>query len=358
MANVRNYTDADILKRVESLSTFKGWKLGIYEINIRSTEDEFDAFDDKAYLYEVGEDGKPKFVMVRNVTTNTGSYGLKKFHEYNHLGAAVLKSDWMIYGSHTYGLHKGKKPAYRQAKPWPYYRDNNRNNRAEEIGKVYNDIIGANIHRAGTDSTVIKNWSTACLVTATESKFLAFLAFMKSKGNPPLNVAILKEFDPKTTISAVASNGDSATLDNQTNSVLPPADNPSEQQPTDSTTHTEEVEAATNGETSSAKTTTTSETVTLKSVGTSLAAKVIAFFTMLTGIGINAGTIVETKLSEMTLNHVAIIALGVAVMVLAVFYYRHRQEAADHKDKMLIEKAADPQQNTVEMHRRGWIEWS
>lgn len=124
------------------------------------------------------------------------------------------------------------------------------------------------------------------------------------------------------------------------------------------TKHTEETEIEKDGETVSAKTTTTSETVTLKSVGTSLWTKFLALLAAITGMGINAGTIIETRLSEITLNQVLFAAMGITLIVLAVFYYRKRQEAADHKDKMLIEKAADPQLNTVEMKRRGWIEWS
>ena len=64
----------------------------------------------------------------------------------------------------------------------------------EENGPEYNDIIGANVHRAGVNSTVIKNWSTACLVTATLQVFLDWLGWMKKQGRPPLNVAILKEW--------------------------------------------------------------------------------------------------------------------------------------------------------------------
>lgn len=192
---MRNFTDQEVIARVESLPTFKGWKPGIYDINIRSKADIFDAFDDKAFTYQVHSEGSnPVFIMARNVTTNAGSYGLKHFDDYNHDGCAVLKSDVIVYGSHAYGLHKGKKPAYRQVKPFPYFRDNNKNNRAEEIGPEHNDVIYANIHRAGTNSTVIKNWSVACLVTANEKKFLDFLAVMKKNGNPQLNVAILKEW--------------------------------------------------------------------------------------------------------------------------------------------------------------------
>jgi hypothetical protein len=191
---MRAFTDSEIIKRVEGLPTFEGWKPGIYDIWVRSKADKFDAFDDKGFTYQVKQPGDtPTFIMARNGTTNAGSYGLKHFEQYNHAGCAVLKSDTIVYNSHVYGLHHGK-PAYREAKPFPYFRDANRNERAEEIGPEFHDIIGANVHRAGVNSTVIKNWSTACLVTANLAKFLAWLDFMIKQGKPPLTVCILKEW--------------------------------------------------------------------------------------------------------------------------------------------------------------------
>lgn len=191
---MRAFNDEEVLERISNLPTFTGFPNGIMDVWIRSTADKFDSFDDKAFTYECfGSTKTPKFIMARNGTTNAGSYGLKHFDEYNHLGCAVLKSDVIVYNSHSFGLHKGK-PAYRQTKGFPYFRDNDRDQRAEEIGQEYNDIILANIHRAGVNSTVIKNWSTACLVTANLVKFLKFLEFMKSKGNPSLSLCILKEW--------------------------------------------------------------------------------------------------------------------------------------------------------------------
>jgi len=191
---MRNFTDAEILARVEMLPDFEGWKKGIYDIWIRSAADNFDSFDDKGFTYHVATDGGiAKFIMARNGTTNAGSYGLKNFQEYNHEGCAVLKSDCMVYDSHIHGLHKGKE-AYRQNKSFPYFRDSNRNNRAEEIGDEKSGIILANIHRAGVNSTVIKNWSTACVVTANLAKFMQFLQFCNSVRNPPVTLVILKEF--------------------------------------------------------------------------------------------------------------------------------------------------------------------
>jgi hypothetical protein len=192
---MRSFTDAEILKRVEGLPTFRGWKRGIYDVWVRSKADEFDKFDDKAFTYSCSEDGqRPRFIMARTGTSNSGSYGLLHFDQYNHKGCAVLKSDCMVYNSHVHGKHKGKE-AYVQNKPFPYFRDNNRNRRAEEIGPEFdNDIIGANIHRAGVNSTVIYNWSTACMVTAQLEKYLEFLHFCNSVGNTPVTLVILKEF--------------------------------------------------------------------------------------------------------------------------------------------------------------------
>jgi len=188
---MRSFTDEEVLQQVADLPGFEGFPKGVMDVWIRSTKDEFDSFDDKAFTYECyGDEKPPKFIMARNGTTNAGSYGLKHFEKYNHDGCAVLKSNCIVYQSHTYGLHHGK-PAYRQAKGFPYFRDTNRNERAEEVGPEHNDIIFANVHRAGHNSTVISNWSTGCMVTANLSKFLAWLAFMNKR---PLTLCILKEW--------------------------------------------------------------------------------------------------------------------------------------------------------------------
>lgn len=191
---VRNYTDAELVKRVETHARgFDGWKPGVYDIWVRSRVQTMDAFDDKVYTFEVDRgQSRPEFRMVCTGTSYAGSYGLKKWHEYNSKGCAVLESDRFVRNSHVYGRHKNYA-AYRQAKPWPYYRDNNYNNIAEEIGPVYNDIIFANCHRAAAAgvSTRIYNWSVACLVRNNANQWNGWMAFMNKH---PLSVAILKEF--------------------------------------------------------------------------------------------------------------------------------------------------------------------
>lgn len=189
--SVKNYTDEQILRRVRSLPTFSGFPEGILDVWIRSDEDAFDQFDDKVYTFECfGSEKPPRFVMVCTGTTNAGAQGLKNFAKYNRLGCAVLKSDVIVYDSHKFGTHKGY-PAYRQAKGFPYFRDGDKDNRAEETGKEYHDIILANCHKAGAHSTRIGGWSVACLVRNQLAQWQKWLAFMNQR---PLTVAILKEF--------------------------------------------------------------------------------------------------------------------------------------------------------------------
>lgn len=189
---VRSYTDDQLISRVEALPTFKGWKKGVYDKWVRSNEDLFNQFDDKVYTFECVEDGqRPKFIMVCSGTSNAGAQGLKSFESYNSKGCAILKADTIVYGSHTYGLHRGKYPAYRQAKGFPYFRDNDKDEKSEEIGKEYNDIIGANCHKAGWFSKQIDGWSLACLVRNQQAQFDKWMSFMNKR---VLTVAILNEF--------------------------------------------------------------------------------------------------------------------------------------------------------------------
>lgn len=200
---MRNFTDQEIIDRVASLESFQGWVKGIYSIWVRSKADRYDLFDDKGFIYEVEADNQtPKFIMSRVGTTNAGSYGLKHFDEYNHLGCAVACADVITYDSHVFGYHhhiiNTEHEAYVQlagkTNPMPYTRDGNRNEKAENFGEVYRDLIGMNDHHAGLYSTVIKNWSTACMVTAARAIYDKFMAFMKSKGKPPLNTVVLLEW--------------------------------------------------------------------------------------------------------------------------------------------------------------------
>ncbi len=193
ITNVKSYTDTQILEKVKSLDTFTSWPIGYFDVWIRSNEDAHDLFDDKVYTfhYKTGDE-KPKFKMVTSGTTNSGAFGLSKWFTYNAIGCAILKSDVIIYDSHKLGYHKGKYKSYIQNKPFPYYRDNNKNKKAEEIGPIYSGIIGANCHKAGWLSKIIGKWSLGCLVRNIAEDYNKWM--FKLKGQKLLTVAILKEF--------------------------------------------------------------------------------------------------------------------------------------------------------------------
>jgi hypothetical protein len=188
---VRKYTDIELIQIVEKLPTFKGWFVGIYDFWVRSNEDIYNQFDDKVYTFECTKDNqRPRFIMVCSGTSNAGAQGLKRFDTYNSLGCAILKADTIVYNSHVFGKHRGQYDAYIQNKPFPYFRDNDRDDKSEEIGKEYTNIIGANCHRAGQHSTQIDGWSLACLVRNQRKQYDSWLVFMNKR---PLTVAILKE---------------------------------------------------------------------------------------------------------------------------------------------------------------------
>lgn len=133
--------------------------------------------------------------MACTGTTNAGSFGLMHFRSYNPDGCAVLDGDTIVYGSHRYGLHKGRTPAYVQSRGFPYHRDRDRDRKAEDDqGPQLNEVIGANCHPAGWFSTIIANWSVACLVRNQRAQYNKWLNYLRSRGKPPLNVCILKEW--------------------------------------------------------------------------------------------------------------------------------------------------------------------
>lgn len=200
---MRGFTDNEILGKVTKAENYKGFPGSIttpefLDVWIRdNSPNPTDKFQDKVFTYECyGNDKTPVFKMRCTGTSQTGKYGLLNFLKWNKKGVAVLKTNYIVYHSHVFGLHKGKA-AYIQAHdnrfvPFPYYRDNNKNLKAEEIGQIYWDRIGANCHRASWLSLFIGLWSIACLVRNNLNEFLAWLKLLNKR---PLSVVIFNEKD-------------------------------------------------------------------------------------------------------------------------------------------------------------------
>lgn len=194
MSNVKSYTDAQLLERVELIGgTIPN--IGKYLIiGVQSQEDAFNFFDDKFYVF----DGT-QFKQVSTGTTNAGKTALKAFDSYGLSGAAVWKTDVFYSDLYQRGLHKGRMRALRQAKPIYFYRDSDKDNQAEEQGKLHHEVIYANMHGVDYDpyseitKQFINGWSFACQVWNRMGDYRQMIRATWDR-NKPVDYCLLKEW--------------------------------------------------------------------------------------------------------------------------------------------------------------------
>lgn len=189
---MKNYTDEQLLKRVKQLQSFNGIPDGYWLLGVQSSEDRFNEFDDKFYLFK-GE----KFIMVTTGTTNAGLTGLKNYNTYNNEGCAVIKTNEWYYSLWTPGMHNGKMRALRQSRSIKYYRDWNKNDKVEEIGKMREGIIGINFHTASYQPgnfivKLISSWSTGCQVVNNTADYYKILDYIGKQKE--VSYCLIKEF--------------------------------------------------------------------------------------------------------------------------------------------------------------------
>lgn len=189
---VRKYTDSQLLSRVRSLPSFKGYPNDYWILGVQSQEDTFNVYDDKFYVFH-----RDKFVMVCSGTTNAGKNGLMKYDDYNPHGVAVVKTNEWYYGVWKYGLHKGKMPALRQVRPFLISRDGDKDQKIEE-GKSIPVICGINFHANNYDmnskeiKSIIGGWSLGCQVSNDIQKYKQIIDLVKSQKE--VTYCLIKEF--------------------------------------------------------------------------------------------------------------------------------------------------------------------
>lgn len=192
-SNVRGYDDSELLDRVKSLDSFNGIPKNYWILGVQSNEDAFNRFDDKFYIFK-GE----KFIMVTYGTTNAGKNGLKAYGKYNKHGFAVIKTDEWFYCLWKFGKHKGKMDALRQVKKIKYYRDGDKDDKVEEIGKMHEGIIGINFHTNTYNKMVkgvkelIGGWSLGCQVCNHLAQYYKIIELVKKQSN--VTYCLIKEF--------------------------------------------------------------------------------------------------------------------------------------------------------------------
>jgi hypothetical protein len=109
------------------------------------------------------------------ITTDPGTKGVKEFKNINGVARLV---EGQYRGSHTLGLHQGKYEALRQQKPVKVYRDFNKDLIYDE-NSIQEGIFGINIHKAGSNSTYVENWSEGCQVFKRSKDFEEFMTICR-----------------------------------------------------------------------------------------------------------------------------------------------------------------------------------
>ena len=130
-------------------------------------------FDDKLTLsYKVGGEW---FFHEWDATTEPGKKGVMQFH--NSGGVARLVPD-QYRGVYKVSMHQGKYQALCQRLgDVTVWRDKNRDMDFDEIIRD-TGMFGINIHKAGTVSNFVENWSEGCQVFKRTKDFLDFMVLI------------------------------------------------------------------------------------------------------------------------------------------------------------------------------------
>lgn len=138
-----------------------------------------DLFDDAIVL--VYKEGGKYVRKIYECTVDPGSTYMKS--PMNSTGTGIIVPG-QYRGVLKLGYHKGQYEALVQAKPIKLYRDNNKDLVYDmNPSTIEEGMFGVNIHKAGANSSVIKNWSAACTVFKRESDFNEFMKLCKKSAN-------------------------------------------------------------------------------------------------------------------------------------------------------------------------------
>ena len=176
-----NYTKEQIEKAVKSKGYVwfedvanKGYDINIVGVRNSSTGEKVTNLFDDFLTISYKENGEWKFYQWP-ATTDPGKKGVMEYHNANGVARLV---EGQYRGSHQIGLHQGRYEALKQKSNVKVYRDANRDMTYNE-DRIQEGVFGINIHKAGTDSTYVENWSEGCQVFKKSADFDAFMAICR-----------------------------------------------------------------------------------------------------------------------------------------------------------------------------------
>ena len=173
------YTKEQIEKAVKSkgyvwFNGSKDYDVNVVGVRNSSTLSQVtNLFDDKITLsYKVNGEW---FFHSWDATTEPGKKGVMQFH--NSGGVARLVPN-QYRGAYAVSMHRGKYQALCQRlKNVTVWRDKNRDMNFDEIIQD-TGMFGINIHKAGTVSNFVENWSEGCQVFKRTKDFNDFMVLI------------------------------------------------------------------------------------------------------------------------------------------------------------------------------------
>lgn len=167
----------------EKLFKKKGYAFftqGCYNLNIigirRAGNVVTNIFDD--YLVLIYNTNTPKggIRQSKKIYSITTDPGITYMHNpISKEGTAILVPG-QYREAYKIGLHKGSYKALIQNKPLKVYRDSNKDDIYDwDENTIKEGFYGINIHKAGTNSKKIDNWSAGCQVFANVEDFMSFM---------------------------------------------------------------------------------------------------------------------------------------------------------------------------------------
>ena len=165
----------EILTKIQEEYGFMVFDDGAYDLNIiavRNLENNANQYDDKLHVCYLSEDGHWREDIFQ-VSTDPGRYWLEKE---DYKACAVYAHPQQARGAYQVGKHRGKYEALVQWRPVLYWRDGNKDEKADYGGEVFKDIIGLNIHRRSIhDSDEVNKYSAGCIVFSKMAEWEAFM---------------------------------------------------------------------------------------------------------------------------------------------------------------------------------------
>jgi hypothetical protein len=165
----------EILTKIQEEYGFMVFDDGPYDLNIiavRNLENNANQYDDKLHVCYLSEDGHWREDIFQ-VSTDAGRYWLEKE---DYKACAVYAHPQQARGAYQVGKHRGKYEALVQWRPVLYWRDGNKDSKADYGGEVFKDTIGLNIHRSSIhDSDEVNKYSAGCIVFSKMAEWKAFM---------------------------------------------------------------------------------------------------------------------------------------------------------------------------------------